>query len=398
MGERKRIGICYTYSENWIGGTYYIENLIHALNCLQDSEKPQIILIANHYRDFEVAKKKLDYPYITFQIGSGEKNKLFQFLNKVCRRFFNKTAFEQRIRDLDAVFPYYKCLQQSLAKKKIYWIADFQEHFAPAFFNEETITAIRDDQLQIQSSSENLVLSSNDSLEHFKMLYPDHHVKTYVLPFAVTHPDFRHLEIETLLKKFGLTKPYFICPNQFWKHKNQIIVLKAVNELKDKGLNITIAFTGKTQDYRNPAYFAGLEEYIQSNGLKGHIKFLGFIDRLEQLQLMNNSLAIIQPSLFEGWSTVVEDAKAMNKSLFVSNIAVHQEQLVHSSAVFFDPYNEKALATAMEQTLVQRSSPGLYAVHNYQKYLQEFGRNFLAISVGHAGFNSSKCNDENKFA
>ncbi len=40
-------------------------------------------------------------------------------------------------------------------------------------------------------------------------------------------------------------------------------------------------------------------------------RFLGFIDRGEQLQLMKNSIAIVQPSLFEGWSTVVEDTKAM---------------------------------------------------------------------------------------
>jgi glycosyltransferase involved in cell wall biosynthesis len=159
-------------------------------------------------------------------------------------------------------------------------------------------------------------------------------------------------------------------------------VLKAVNELKTKGIITTVAFTGKTQDYRNPAYFAGLKEYIDSNGLMENIKFLGFIDRAEQLQLMHNSLAIIQPSLFEGWSTVVEDAKAINKLLIVSNIDIHREQLMDSSALFFDPSNEKELAIVMEQTLSKKSLPGLYPINNYQKNIQKFGRDFLDISVG----------------
>ena len=42
---------------------------------------------------------------------------------------------------------------------------------------------------------------------------------------------------------------------------------------------------------------------------------------MDQLRLMKESLGVIQPSLFEGWSTVIEDAKALNKksiSFFVA--------------------------------------------------------------------------------
>jgi glycosyltransferase involved in cell wall biosynthesis len=381
MAARKRIGLCYTYNENWIGGTYYIENLINALNTLDEADKPHIVLITNQHKDYLAAKNKLTYRWISYQVGSGEKNRFFQFINKVTGRLFKIRLFKQQLQKLDAIFPYYKCIQQSLAKKKIYWIADFQEHFAPEFFNGDTIAARQKSQLEIQSSLENLIVSSNDALEHFKKLYPNHTVKVSLLPFAVTHPDYRQLDIGELLKKYNLPGRYFICPNQFWKHKNQITVLKAVRDLKEKGINITVAFTGNTKDDRHPEYYNELRDYIDTHELHDQIIFLGFIDRAEQLQLMNNCIAIIQPSLFEGWSTVVEDAKSMNKFLIVSNIDIHKEQLENSSALFFEPLDESELAAALQGVFDRPNLPALFENNTYGKSIYEFGANFLKIAT-----------------
>jgi glycosyltransferase involved in cell wall biosynthesis len=380
MGTRKRIGLCYTYNENWIGGTYYIENLISALNSLDDAEKPHIVLITDNRKDQKAAKKKLAYQYRSFQLGSGERNRFFQLVNKISGRLFHKKIFNQKIKDLDAIFPYYHCVQHSLAKKKIYWIADFQEHFASDFFSKEAVESIKLSKMEIQSSTENLVLSSQDALQHFKLLYPEHTVKVSVLPFAVTHPDYEQVEISSLLEKFSLPARYFICPNQFWKHKNQIVILQALNELKNKGIDLTVAFTGKTEDYRNPGCYRELKSFVDEHHLTDQIRFLGFIDRAEQLQLINNAVAIIQPSLFEGWSTVVEDAKALNKLLIVSSIDVHKEQLIDSSALFFDPLNPGELSRVLEQTLHYQSPPVLFDNNTYDQNIMEFGRNFLKIS------------------
>ena len=74
-----------------------------------------------------------------------------------------------------------------------------------------------------------------------------------------------------------------------------------------------MVFTGAQHDWRNPNYFNELEAFVKENDIKKNIMFLGLIDRREQLQMMNNAEAVIQSSKFEGWSTVIEDAKAMNQ-------------------------------------------------------------------------------------
>ncbi|OOQ58073.1 glycosyltransferase [Mucilaginibacter pedocola] len=379
MNDRQKIALSYTYNELWIGGTYYTENLISALNTLPDAEKPHLVILVDNQADERAAKSKLTYPYINFQLGSGERNRLFQFVNKASGRLFKWKPFPQKIKGLQAVFPFYDCVQQSLAKKKIYWIPDFQESFAPEFFTADAIKSIQENQQNIQSSEEHLILSSYDALANFEHLYPAHTVKTYVLPFAVTHPPYQHLDTNWLLGKHGLPRHYFICPNQFWKHKNQLTVLQAVNLLKTKDLEPIVAFTGKTSDYRHPEYFESLQKYVNENGLSNNIKFLGFIDRAEQLKLMAESTAIIQPSFFEGWSTVVEDAKAINKALIASNINVHREQLAGSSAKFFSPNGPEELAELIQTAMTGPAFPPLYETDNYQSHIEKFGRGFLTI-------------------
>jgi hypothetical protein len=49
---------------------------------------------------------------------------------------------------------------------------------------------------------------------------------------------------------------------------------------------------------------------------------------------MRTAALIIQPSRFEGWSTVVQDAVALGRPLLCSNIAVHREQVPRALGFF----------------------------------------------------------------
>ena len=96
-----------------------------------------------------------------------------------------------------------------------------------------------------------------------------------------------------------------------------------------------------------------LKGYIAEHNIGSYIRFLGFIDRAELLRLMKDATAVIQPSLFEGWSTVVEDAKAMAQTIILSSLDVHLEQ-AGDKALYFDPLDEHELARQMEKCLIQK--------------------------------------------
>jgi glycosyltransferase involved in cell wall biosynthesis len=197
----------------------------------------------------------------------------------------------------------------------------------------------------------------------------------YILPFAVTHPRFDHVLLKDIQVKYHVDRPYFFCPNQVWAHKNHLLVLKAVKLLAEAESDVLVLFSGKEKDHRNPALFGDLQKFIKENNLSSHVRFLGFIDRTDQLALMRYARCVIQPSLFEGWSTVVEDAKAMGQYILASNLPVHREQL-KENVTFFDPADPAGLMELMKNYSGEQRRP---PSHDYRENIVEFGADFLRI-------------------
>lgn len=376
MTKRKKIGILYDYNENWIGSTYYIQNLISALNVISDNRRPEILIIAKTRGQFEKLIKSTGYPYLSYKpFGLLERiaNRLLS--NVPGRRIISKLLWPAYSK-LDLIFPATHGLSFAGSKNALFWVADFQEHYLPAFFSQQEIQKRKAVQQKIVDHGKRIVLSSKAARADFNEIYPGNKLRQFVLPFAVTHPPLHHVSVEEISKKFNIPSPYFICSNQFWKHKNHAVILRALALLKRSGHNFFVAFTGKIHDYRNPQYFEELGGLLQSLDIEKNVGFLGFISREDQLTLMNNSIAVVQPSLFEGWSTVVEDAKSLQVKIVVSDISVHREQLESYDAKwFFSPEDEEQLAESLK--LANTAAPRIQ--YNYGKDILRYGTAFADI-------------------
>ena len=62
---------------------------------------------------------------------------------------------------------------------------------------------------------------------------------------------------------------------------------------------------------------------------------------------MRHSQAVIQPSLFEGWSTVIEDAVSLQVPVIASGLKVNKEQL-GKDGCYFEPHDFEALAAILK--------------------------------------------------
>jgi glycosyltransferase involved in cell wall biosynthesis len=345
MGKRQSIGLIFSYDENWIGGSYYIINIVRTLCVLEDYKKPFLQILSNSESDFDKIKE-INYPYIEYLIIDINLPIWKRIINKIAQIIKKKSFFfrsYEHLNKIEILFPTPIDDRFKSIKHKIFWIPDFQEHYLPHFFKEEEIKQ-RLAWQNLISKEKDIIFSSDNALKDFNSFYPQSIINKYVFKFSSILPDFNTLKIDAVLKKYNLaTNNFFFCPNQFWEHKNHIIILKALKKLKVEGLlDFSVYFSGKEHDYRNPDYFERLKKFVIDKKLQNNIRFLGFIDREDQLCLMNHAVGIIQPSLFEGWSTVVEDAKALNQNIIVSNLEVHKEQL-GDFAFFFDPNDEQTL-------------------------------------------------------
>lgn len=378
MAGRKKIGLFFSYNENWIGGTYYIYNLIEALKLLPADQQPHLTIIYNDEGDIEQIKT-LNYPFIDFSGINSNTQFIKRGIRLMVRKIFKKEIFTPETatkfpkNHFDAIFPAPTWFNTVNTKKVIYWIADFQEAYYPHLFTDHDLNYRKIFHREIVKSGETVIFSSYDAMYDFERLYPDSKVKKRVLQFAVTHPIYGSIDFEELKKKYNLPGQYFFCPNQFWVHKNQKVVIEALGKLKHQcGKDVQVVFSGRTNDRRNENYFEELQALIKTSGVSENITILGFIDRREQLQIMKHALAVIQPSFFEGWSTVVEDVKAMNQNIIVSNLRVHREQL-EAQAVYFDPASSDSLADAILH-FTKMSVEFAYAANRLQ-----FANKFLSI-------------------
>lgn len=376
MVERKRIGIIYRMHKGWMGGTYYILNLIAALNTLPDEEKPCIVVLCKK-EDFNYVRKYSSYPYLEY-CGRLRRSFWVAVLNKLLYVIFGKRPFRHPSKkaNVSLMFPFPMHYYNTDKYVPLVWIPDFQEKHNPCFFSKKEIVNRDIDIKMTIKSRVPILFSSQNALDDFNRFYADTRNQVFVMRFAVSLPD-RDMtnDKETLAKYDADGIPYLFCANQFWQHKNHYNLFKAVKELKDRGIRMRLYCSGNTKDYRTFGYFSMLQKYIKDNSLEDYIHILGFMNRGEQLCMMAHSMAIVQPSLFEGWSTVVEDAKALHKHIILSDIPLHREQL-KDNVSFFCPDKPEELADRMEEVI--RVNP-IMSEYDYNNNVKEYGRCFMQI-------------------
>ncbi len=378
MAQRKRIALIFEIKKGWMGGTYYILNLINALNSLPDEEKPQITLLVKCKSDYRYAADYTAYPYLDYRtVLNPILNLPRRIINKLSRTIMGKNllAVIPFREPVDAVYPVYTTTQKVKNSPNISWIPDFQELYLPQFFSEDEIHQRDRRTKNLRDSGIPIVFSSEDSRSDYLKFYKGDKTKTHIFRFASRIPDIP-ADTTAVMSKYGVTPgKYYFCANQFWAHKNHQILFESIRILRDAGHPVILLCSGNNADYRSADHYKSLVAFIKDNNLSDNIRLLGLIDRKEQLSLMKEARALIQPSLFEGWSTSIEEAKSMDKFMILSDLSLHKEQ-VTQNALFFERNSAKSLA---DKILEVDTSDFQVIPHNYRKIIIETGRNFMVI-------------------
>jgi glycosyltransferase involved in cell wall biosynthesis len=233
----------------------------------------------------------------------------------------------------------------------IAWIPDLQHRYMPEMFTRvnwwRRELAFR---MQIRSGR-TLMVSSDTARGDLERFYPSARGRTHVVRFAIDLDIARYRDRETEVRAaYSLAGRFLFLPNQFWRHKNHAVIVAALARLKREGaleLVPPIMLSGSAQDIRNPTHFADLMAEARAAGVESHFRYLGFIPYDHVLGLASCCDALINPSRFEGWSTPIEEAKAVGAPLMLSDIPIHREQAPGAS--FFDPLSSEAAANALRE-------------------------------------------------
>ncbi len=258
---------------------------------------------------------------------------------------------------LDAILPVVYAASvaptRPAAGRLIGWIPDFQHLYLPEYFDQAEIDRREAQCTVCAETSARMLLSSEDSLDHFKTRFPAHADKGKAIPFpsifAFEPPAAPQGDVR---QKYNLPEIFIMVANQFWAHKNHLTVVRALAALKRRGLSVTFVFTGQLGDHRNGAdcVLSTLLQEAAALGVYEQIRVLGLVPRADLLDLMRSAAAVLQPSRWEGWSTTVQDAKAIGRPVICSDLPVHREQ-APDALFFFAPLDPEDLAEKLATAL-----------------------------------------------
>jgi glycosyltransferase involved in cell wall biosynthesis len=337
----------FLHQTNWNGGLNYISNLVTAITSSTSKRVSPKIFIGKkfngelpHLEGVYIKTALLDrwsilwiFDQILKRIRLGDGLILFLLLKK---------------NNIDLI-SHASPMKSWYRVPCISWIPDFQHLHNKNFFKNEEVQTRNEGIQNLIDSADAIILSSNHALNDLKNNFSlKSSTKTYVLHFhsVLTAKLGGGASKSELIEKYKLGQDWFYIPNQYWAHKNHKLVIRALGEVLESGLDISIVSSGSTEDYRNPDYFQEILSLIDEKGVSGHFHILGSIPYCDVVELIKASVAIINPSLFEGWSTTVEEARALNKKILLSRIPVHIEQ-APLGALYFDVDNHLELADCL---------------------------------------------------
>jgi len=256
---------------------------------------------------------------------------------------------------LDVLLPSMVPLPASVGVPWIGYLFDFQHKRLPHFFSPAE-RANRDLAFErMLGAAQAVIVNAQDVAKDIRQFYPASRTKLFALPFS-TAPgnDWFELDPAATAARYGLAPPYFIVCNQFWKHKDHETAYRAFAAIAKRHPEVSLVCTGATSDYRYPDYFNELSAYAQREGIADRIHVLGLIPKLDQVALVRGSIALIQPTLFEGGpgGGAVYDSVSLGIPSIVSDIDVNRE-ISEPTVTYFKASDPESLAAKMDLALAR---------------------------------------------
>jgi glycosyltransferase involved in cell wall biosynthesis len=160
-----------------------------------------------------------------------------------------------------------------------------------------------------------------------------------------------------------------------YPHKNVKVILEALKQLPDyKLLLVGTRTVFQTQTLKQ----------VQLLGVEKQVVFSGYLTDEELIKLYQTSLALIQPSLSEGFGLTGVEAMASGIPVIASRIPIFQE-IYQDAAQYFDPMNPASFAQAVHELELAdwpktlQKGAKVAAQYNWQKTAQATWQAYLQV-------------------
>lgn len=145
--------------------------------------------------------------------------------------------------------------------------------------------------------------------------------------------------VEAFRKRRGLARDFFLYAGNISPRKNLKTLLAAFGLAKDE-LAANLVITG------GRAWDEDFDRLLRENGLTGRVMRLGHIEKKEMPLLYRSALALVFPSLFEGFGLPVLEAQACGTPVICAN-ATSLPEAAGDGALLIDPKSPDSIRDAL---------------------------------------------------
>jgi len=145
-------------------------------------------------------------------------------------------------------------------------------------------------------------------------------------------------------------RPYLLHVGQAYPHKNLPRLIEAFAALAPQHPDLQLVLAGKPHPTETPR----LEARVRERGLEARVQLLPYAPSETLVQLYQGALALVYPSLWEGFGLPVLEAMACGTPVLTS-YGSGTEEAAGDAALLVDPANTAALAAALRDLVEQPS-------------------------------------------
>jgi len=201
----------------------------------------------------------------------------------------------------------------------------------------------------------------------------------YLSTFATSSPS--PSEVNAVVGHFCLPPSYLLCPTNISPHKNLVRLLRAVGDLRRRGVDTNLVLTGSgtqcigVDPTPDPLYATNFRvhideanEVVRQEGLSaGTTLFpLGYVTDAQMDALVKGADLVVAPSMYEAGSGPALDAWQIGTPVVSSALpsVIEQIQFLGTEAVLFDPQTVADMVESLGQAAANPELMGEMALRS----------------------------------
>jgi glycosyltransferase involved in cell wall biosynthesis len=187
---------------------------------------------------------------------------------------------------------------------------------------------------QVLTQAQHIISISQATAKDLTEFYqiPAHKITPIPLAYDASH--FRFLNLPT--------KNYFLYIGRQHPYKNLQRLITAFSTLSNRN-DYELWLVGPTDKRYTPL----LQTQIETLGINNLVQFLDYVPYDELPIIINQALAVVFPSLWEGFGLPVLEAMACGTPVITSNLSSLPE-VTGDAAILINPYNTEEITDAMQ--------------------------------------------------